>query len=291
MTQEEYKEISLDTLNFFGRKQCEKVEYVNGIYTTKSCDLQKLLNKMIVNTRLYDNKYQFIIPYKNFQSIPNYFVFNDTTIEGALFLFGGNNKVGILNFASAIKAGGGWINGRVAQEEDIMRKTTLFPSLVIQDEFYKEHTKDNPFYSDTMIYSPNVYIIKDKNFQYCTLKEINVVTSAAINLTDIRNNTTLNNYLNSYNSNNNIDLVNEIMTKRMQRILLTFIENNIKNIVLGAFGCGVFGQDANNIANIWKYLLKDKHLEKYFDNIVFAVLDNSPNKCNYTPFENLFKQN
>lgn len=81
------------------------------------------------------------------------------------------------------------------------------------------------------------------------------------------------------------------MTKRMQRILLTFIENNIKNIVLGAFGCGVFGQDANNIANIWKYLLKDKHLEKYFDNIVFAVLDNSPNKCNYTPFENLFKQN
>ena len=290
MTQEEYKEISLDTLNFFGEKQCEKVEYVNGTYTTKSCDLQKLLKKMIGGTRIYNDKSTYALPYKNFQSTPNYFVLNDTTIKGALFLFGGNNKVGILNFASAIKAGGGWINGRVAQEEDIMRKTTLFPSLVIQDKFYKEHTKDNPFYSNTIIYSPNVYIMKDENFQYRALKEINVVTSAAVNLTDIKNNLILSNYLNDYNNKNNVDLVTEIMKKRMQRILLIFAENNIKNIVLGAFGCGVFGQDANNIANVWKYLLKDKHLEKYFDNIVFAVLDNSPNKCNYTPFENLFGQ-
>ena len=155
MTQEEYKAISLDTLNFFGRKQCEKVEYVKGTYTTNSCDLQKLLNKMIVNTRLYDNKSQFSLPY-NIQSTANYIVLNGSTIKGAVSLFDGINKVGVLNFASAIKAGGGWINGRVAQEEDIMRKTTLFPSLVIQDNFYKEHTKDNPFYSDAMIYSPNV---------------------------------------------------------------------------------------------------------------------------------------
>ena len=41
---------------------------------------------------------------------------------------------------------------------------------------------------------------------------------------------------------------------------------------LGAFGCGVFGQDARTVARMFKGLLKMERF-KCFDTVVFAVPD------------------
>ena len=53
-------------------------------------------------------------------------------------------RIGVLNFASAIKPGGGFMNGAQAQEESIARSSTLHPTLCthVAQEFYRLHNDD-----------------------------------------------------------------------------------------------------------------------------------------------------
>ena len=57
---------------------------------------------------------------------------------------------------------------------------------------------------------------------------------------------------------------------RIEGILLTAIENEAENIVLGAFGCGAFRNPPYLVARAFK-----EELNKYknhFENIIFATL-------------------
>jgi len=74
------------------------------------------------------------------------------------------------------------------------------------------------------------------------------------------------------------------MEKRMRYILNVFADKGDRTIILGAFGCGVFKNDANDVASIFYKLLKDEHLDNNFERIVFAVYD--PKGQQY----NVFKQ-
>jgi len=66
-----------------------------------------------------------------------------------------------------------------------------------------------------------------------------------------------------------------------------FAEKKNKNIILGAYGCGVFRNDPHTAAKYWNELLYDENFISYFDNIVFAVLDNSKNRDCIKAFEKL----
>jgi hypothetical protein len=76
-----------------------------------------------------------------------------------------DNKIGILNFASAKHPGGGFLNGAQAQEESIARSSTLYPSLMSETAtpFYTVHRHDPQagYYSHSMVYSPNVLLLRD----------------------------------------------------------------------------------------------------------------------------------
>ena len=80
------------------------------------------------------------------------------------------NKIGILNFASAKHPGGGFLNGAEAQEESIARSSTLYPSLIspTAEAFYTVHRHDPQagYYSHSMIYSPNVLLLRDDDGSY-----------------------------------------------------------------------------------------------------------------------------
>lgn len=47
-----------------------------------------------------------------------------------------------------------------------------------------------------------------------------------------------------------------------------------KNLVLGAFGCGVFGNDPNDIAQSFKTYLVDEEKRFYFESISFSIIGN-----------------
>lgn len=99
--------------------------------------------------------------------------------------------VGVLNFASATKPGGGFKNGAKAQEESIARVSSLYDSLVTPTglHFYRKDVREQEgaTYSHAMIYSPRVVVFNTDTGR--TLEhpyEISVVTSPAVNAGVVR---------------------------------------------------------------------------------------------------------
>ena len=92
-----------------------------------------------------------------------------------------SGKIGILNVASPMKAGGEFKDGSETQEASIVRSSTLYPALKTDEarQFYKLHARENTeiaagYYSHSMIYSPNICIFRndDGNWTYAFLVDV-----------------------------------------------------------------------------------------------------------------------
>lgn len=172
----------------------------------------------------------------------------------------------VLNFASAKNPGGGFATGANAQEERIARASTLFCSIGGEkaSEMYLYNRENyNVFYSDYILYSPHVTVFRNLKEELIeTPFEIGVITAPAVNrsissdlLTD--------------------EAVDEVMVVRTRKLLASAHENGARNLVLGAWGCGVFRNKAESIAKYFRKVLIDENYESLFDNIVFAVFEPS----------------
>ena len=78
----------------------------------------------------------------------------------------------------------------VNQEESLVRTSTLYPSLLTEaaTQFYTHHYEDpdNAYYTHAMVYSPAVVIFRDDDGEWRSPVEVDVLTSAAVNVGDIR---------------------------------------------------------------------------------------------------------
>jgi uncharacterized protein (TIGR02452 family) len=179
----------------------------------------------------------------------------------------------ILNFASATHPGGGYIRGANAQEECLCRSSILYNVLEkFTDKFYVPNRQLDLRYTDTMMYTPNVEFFKDDYGNTIPSKNINVLTAAAPNnrtkwLSD--------------------DVLRSIFLKRIEMVFSIAIKHGNKNIILGAWGCGAFGCDPEVVAQCFKQIIEDSTEAMYFENIVFAVLDNHDEKL-VTTFRDYF---
>ena len=103
-----------------------------------------------------------------------------------------NHTIGVLNFASAKKPGGGFINGAQAQEESIARSSTLYPSLTSPEgrKFYThfQADRDNAYYTHAMVYSPAVVLFRGDMGDLKKPIDVDVLTSAAVNAGEVREN-------------------------------------------------------------------------------------------------------
>jgi uncharacterized protein (TIGR02452 family) len=212
-----------------------------------------------------------ILPDNNF--MPQYEVVNESVVN-TIFKLG---NCGVLNFASAKNPGGGFLNGAVAQEECLAVSSDLYNSQLKAFQYY-DINKNNKtmLYTHNMIYSRDITFIRDGSLN--TVKSpvtANVVTSPAVNAGAYYK-----------NENGNKFTVLEVMEKRMRYILKLFAAKNDVKIILGAYGCGVFGNDTFDVASIFHKLLKNEGIEKYFEHIVFAGYD--PRNQQYNIFKNKF---
>jgi len=194
-------------------------------------------------------------------------------------------KIGILNFASATKPGGGFINGAQAQEESIARSSTLYPTLLTRtaQEFYNLHRLEanNGYYSHSLIYSPRIVVFRDDYGGWIEPFQVDVLTSAAVNAGEVRK--TLRGQMLRRVIEADIE---SQMGERMSRILFLFEKKGVKNLVLGSFGTGVFRNDVDVVARLWADLLSvpGARFRNSFDRIVFAIIG----KKTFVDFENAY---
>ncbi|TSI05281.1 TIGR02452 family protein [Lysinibacillus sp. BW-2-10] len=168
----------------------------------------------------------------------------------------------VLNFASAKNPGGGFLNGASAQEESICRASDLYLFIKEIDEFYKnpKHLK-NALYDSDIIFSKNVSLIKDSNGEDLQEKEFDVITSCAVNVTALKRN----------NEKELLKQTTAEMKKRIENILEVAVREQAETLILGAFGCGVFGNNPYEIKQLFMQTVKNKRYNGKFKKIIISI--------------------
>lgn len=195
-------------------------------------------------------------------------VINSDTVSAAN-VYSKLGKTGILNMASAKKAGGGVKNGARAQEESLFRCSNLFQSVI--QEFY-------PIGLDQAIYTSDAIFIKDFNYNRIEPFMVDVVTIPALNLNDNA-------------KYDDLDIVSsyEQITKSKIELMLNLLHfNKCENIVLGSWGSGVFKNDPFIMATYFYDVIKKYRYS--FKNIVFAIInDHNSVSDNYLAYQEVFR--
>jgi uncharacterized protein (TIGR02452 family) len=178
-----------------------------------------------------------------------------------------------LVFASARNPGGGFRTGAVSQEEDIARASALHACLESVPAFYQHHRADPDLrYSDRVIYSPGVPVFRDDTWRLLDEPyELSLLTAAAPNLGAIRR-----------NQPEHVPSVPEVVRRRAVRVLEVAGAHGHRALVLGAWGCGVFGNDPATVADAFAQALRRV---ARFDRVVFAVLDRVPDTPTLRAFQ------
>jgi uncharacterized protein (TIGR02452 family) len=196
---------------------------------------------------------EIITPQKIISSKKNIKVINTDSVS-ALVEYSKEGKTCVLNMASYKHPGGGVKNGARAQEECLFRCSNL--THVVKELHY-------PLKTNECLYTENAVFFKDFYYDYMDDILVDVVTIAAINL-------------NSFSKYDDIqkDLDYMNVTKNKIRLMLSLaIKNDVKNIILGAFGCGVFNNDPQIMSNLFHEILIREGYSNYFDNVVFAIIN------------------
>ena len=204
-------------------------------------------------------------------------VLNSDTIDAALSLahlpiVRSGQPVLVLNMANAHRSGGGWLRGAMAQEEALCYRTSL--SLTLQDQFY-------PIPRTGGIYSPTIIVIRESLARGHGLSPlsrpddlplISVASVAAVNRPEIKKGKDMKLMYAR-------DCDRQMMRAKMRVVLRIAAGNNHRVLVLGAFGCGAFGNPKGEVVRCWREVLGElEFCGGWWDTVVFAVMDPNGHK-------------
>lgn len=164
-------------------------------------------------------------------------------------------RMAVLNFSSYRNPGGGFIGGSKAQEECLCHESFLYNVLSQMKEFYdwNNQHKNRALYRNRALYTPGVIFVREEKQVSC-----DVITCAAPNFSAAYK------YQNVSHKENS-----GVLRDRIRFVLDIARENRVNTLILGAYGCGVFGQDPREVAGIFKEYLETKY--KCFEKVIFAI--------------------
>ena len=160
----------------------------------------------------------------------------------------------VLNMASSFKPGGGVIKGAKAQEEDLCRRSNLYPSLLHFEDKY-------PIPKFGGIYTRGVLVFRSVG-QYNLLHEpffCSCISFPGIKLEDPAN-----------IGNEEKFMIN--LKGKIRGILRIAVLKKHGKLVLGALGCGAYKNPPDLVAKAFKEVLGEKEFEGRFEEICFAIL-------------------
>ena len=179
-----------------------------------------------------------------------------------------------LHFASATHPGGGFLSGALAQEEYLARSSSLYACLS-QNPMYAFHrARHDSLYTNYVIYSPEVPVFRaDDGTVLETPYTVGIITSSAVNA-------------GALHPGRQAD-IRPAMWLRILNVLSVGVIHAHNSIVLGAWGCGAFGNDSSEIAQLFRTALEENFKGAY-NQVIFAILDWSPEKRFIWPFPRVF---
>ena len=179
-------------------------------------------------------------------------------------------KTCVLNMASYKRPGGGVYNGARAQEECLFRCSNLIH--VVPTSLY-------PLEVNEALYTKEAIFFKDKDYEYMEPVVCDVITIAAINLNENA----------KYDPVQNITEYRKITKDKIRLMVSLAAQNGVRNLVLGAWGCGVFNNDPTTMSQYFGEVLVGEGYSVDFDNIVFAIInDHNSVGNNFDIFNNHF---
>eukprot|EP00300_Choanocystis_sp_HF-7_P003898 c12971_g1_i1.p1 GENE.c12971_g1_i1~~c12971_g1_i1.p1 ORF type:complete len:283 (+),score=37.99 c12971_g1_i1:35-850(+) len=178
-------------------------------------------------------------------------------------------KVGFLVMANDVNKGGGYLRGTNGQEEAVCRRTNLplcFPKM------------DYPIPEYGSFYIAGAKIIREAESRGYAFLDRPIVADCVLSAayhgppTDAKDMLT--------------DGYRERTRRKIHALLNAFLVNECLNVVLGAYGCGAFGNPAADIASLFAEALEGKYAGA-FDRVVFAVMKEASGK-NFRVFRDAF---
>jgi len=187
----------------------------------------------------------------------------------------------VLNFASAKNPGGGFQNGARAQEESLARSSALYACIEGREMYSLHRGLSDCMYTDAMIWSPDVIVVRDDESGVFLDKPwfASFLTAPAPNAKVVLD-----------RDPSRKDEVTTVMRARVTRSLEVAAAHGCTHLVLGAWGCGVFGNDPTIVADAYRRDLidADAKFRGVFEEVVFAVLDWSEDRHFIRPFVDAF---
>ncbi|KAI0114378.1 hypothetical protein GGR51DRAFT_556237 [Nemania sp. FL0031] len=188
-------------------------------------------------------------------------------------------KVGILNMASPLSPGGGFLNGATSQEESLCMRTTLLPAL--RDEFYRLPELGVIYTPDVLVFrsssssssspsshysqsrqsaeneteigltgggggSSSTSILPDGDHDILPKSDrwfVDVASAAMLRLPETEDGR----YANAADR--------EWAARKMRAVLRVFATRGCSRIILGAWGCGAYGNPVCEVAAAWRRVL------------------------------------
>jgi len=203
---------------------------------------------------------------------------NETTLNGVRELQARGLNPAALNFASAESPGGGFLNGARAQEEYLARSSALWACLHENPMYAFHRGRLDPFYSDYVIYSPNVPVLRDDDGRLLDAPyPCSMITSPAVHAKGVRR------YM-----PDRVGEISSVMWTRILKVLAVAQKHGHRSLILGAWGCGAFGNDGTEIAGLFRRALGED-FRGAFEHVRFSITDWSDERRFIRPFKEAFE--
>ncbi|KAH7067475.1 hypothetical protein BKA63DRAFT_582351 [Paraphoma chrysanthemicola] len=168
----------------------------------------------------------------------------------------------ILNMASPLRPGGGVLSGATSQEEFLCARTTLLPSL--KESYYRLPEFGGIWTSDVLVFR-NAKTLGDGKGELGVGERgwVDVISAGMLRFPELEvEEGVVGGKEGGKDADGDGDVVKKLskpdqilVEKKMRAVLRIAQGKGVKKLVLGAWGCGAYGNPVGDIARAWKKVL------------------------------------
>jgi uncharacterized protein (TIGR02452 family) len=173
----------------------------------------------------------------------------------------------VLNMANAHHPGGGWLHGALAQEEVLCYRSSL--SFTLKRRLY-------PIPDYGGIYSPTVVIIRESLARGHDVLDLSkpeeLPVLSFVSVAAIRGPAIAKTLAGAEKYKHAGD--RDVMKEKMRVVLRIAAATGHRRLVLGALGCGAFGNPRVEVARCWREVFEEQEFQGgWWETVVFAVME------------------